>query len=81
MSMYVDIAVNSELIAGVAITRTTSGGEQPDSINTYRWTHARNGDTAVGFVEHRYGNGAIALAHKVLGEIAERHRIAQETNP
>lgn len=63
MSMYVDIAVNSELIAGVAITRTTSGGEQPDSTNTYRWTFARNGDTGrwvrrTPVREQRYRTGA-----------------------
>jgi len=75
--MQVDVTVNTHRIARVIITRTHPDGGPPDRTHTYKWHYSRDGaNEAVGEVEHTYGDGAIALAHKVLGEISERHRIA-----
>lgn len=76
MSIYVDMHINDEPIGSlgsIGITRTTEHGSQPGSVNTYRWVIYRNrGRRTVGFVDHRYGDGAIALVHKVLGDMLER---------
>ncbi|GAS98844.1 Gp86 [Mycolicibacterium canariasense] len=76
MSVYVDVQVNNDPITSVGITRTTSAGSAPDSVNTYRWVvYREQGRKTVGFVEHRYGDGALALTHKVLGAIVENDRL------
>lgn len=76
MGLYVMLEINDDRIGTIAVTRTTCIGEQSDSVNTYRWQYVRDDGSAVGFVQHRFGDGAVALASKVLAEIAERHRIA-----
>jgi len=71
MSLYIDLQVNNDPITSVGITRISSGGTQPDSINTYRWVHYHDqGRKTEGHLEHRYGDGAIALARDVLAAIA-----------
>lgn len=71
MSLYVDLQINNDPIASIGITRTTSNGSQPDSVNTYRWVQYREqGRKTVGFVEHRYGDGAIGLAAKVFAAMS-----------
>ncbi len=77
MSLYVTLEINDARTGTVAITRTTSHGEQPDAVNFYRWQYWRDGESAVGHIEHRYGDGAVVLAAKVLAEVAERHQLAQ----
>ena len=76
--MEVDLKVNTRRIGRIIITRIHPDGSPPDRVHTYTWHYSRDGvNEAVGEVEHTYGDGAIELAHKVIGEIAERHRIAQ----
>jgi hypothetical protein len=80
--MEVDLKVNTHRIGRVIITRIHPDGGPPDRVHTYTWRYSRDGQhEAVGTVEHRYGDGAVELAHKVLGELAERHRIAALTKP
>lgn len=72
MSLYVDVHVNDGALLSVAATRTDGSGCTPDSINTYRWVYYRpGGRRTIGHVEHRYGDGAVALAAKVLAAVAE----------
>lgn len=81
MSLYIDLHVNNRAMLSVEITRETGldrqvdegGPDTPaDEVNTYRWTYAREpGKWTVGHVEHRYGDGAPALAAKVLTAISE----------
>jgi hypothetical protein len=76
--MEVDLKVNTRRIGRVIVTRIHPDGGPPDRVHTYTWRYSRDGQhEAVGTVEHRYGDGAVELAHKVLGELAKRHRIAQ----
>lgn len=39
MSLYIDLQVNNDPITSIGITRISTGGTQPDSVNTYRWVH------------------------------------------
>lgn len=78
MSLEVDLKVNTQRIGRVIVTRIHPDGGPPDRIHTYTWRYSHDGQhETVGTVEHRYGDGAVELAHKVLGELADRHRIAQ----
>lgn len=83
MSLSLTIKINGEQIGYVEITRVhehIANGPDPDSVNEYRWGYNRGGlDWAISHVTHRYGDGAVALAAKVLGEIADRHAIAAES--
>ncbi len=77
MSLYVDLHINNELIAGVAITRVTNDEGEPeqvhddDTVNRYRWDHHTPEGIMSGEVEHRYSEGAITLAQKTFAAIAE----------
>ena len=82
MSVYVDIQINNDPITSIGITRTTSAGSAPDSVNTYRWVLYRDqGKRTVGVVEHRYGDGALALTHKVLGAVLDIERLSRPVVP
>lgn len=75
MSLYVTLAINDDTIGTVAITRTTSHGEQPDSVNFYRWqywTTKQPDPRAIGYIEHRYGDGALTLSRMALDAVIER---------
>lgn len=78
MSLYVELQINDVPIDSVAVTRTTSHGSQPDSVNWYRWVMYRGQGKIIGHVEHRYGDGAVALAAKVLTAIVEAQRVSDE---
>ncbi|MCG7592425.1 hypothetical protein [Mycobacterium sp. PSTR-4-N] len=80
MSLYVKLALNGDGIGDIAITRVTDVGSEPDSVNTYRWLYDRGDDSARGLVTHRFGDGAVVLASKVLAEIALRHQIANQAH-
>jgi hypothetical protein len=85
MALWFDIKIGTERIASVEIVRArpTHNETDLDAVSTYQWTYTRDEGLpgATGYIDHRYGDGAIALAHKVLGLIAERHRIAAEMKP
>jgi len=70
MALHFHLKVNNATISYVEIRRTT-GGTDPDDVNTYRWIYDPVHAFGVlsGEVTHRYGDGAIALAHRALGEI------------
>lgn len=78
MSLYIDLSINDLQISGIAITRTTSHGSDPDSVNFYRWHYATKDETRTGLVEHRYGDGAVVLARLVLQDITVMQQIAGE---
>lgn len=82
MSLYIDIRTGDERIGDIKITRLHDEADPVNtvrSVNTYRWHYTSDGlHEATGLIGHRYGDGALALAHKVLGEITERHAIAKE---
>lgn len=74
MALHFALMVNTDPIGQVVITRT-AGGSAPDDVNRYRWEY---GQTATGRLEiiggqlkHRYGDGALVLAHKVLSAIID----------
>lgn len=77
MSLWIDLHVNEDQILAVGITRETdSNGPDPDAVNTYRWVYHREpGKPTIGHVQHRYGDGATALAAKVLAAIAEHQAV------
>ncbi len=72
MSVYLDLHINDAQLGAIAITRMTSAGGTDDAINTYRWHYACEGHQDMGSVVHRYGDGAVVLAHKVLAAIVDR---------
>lgn len=81
MSLTFELRINTELIGAVEITRESeSYSTDPDSVNTYLWSYSPDGVhwTIPAGIQHRYGDGAILLAHKVLGEVALRYQIAGE---
>lgn len=68
MSLYIDLTINDGPLMAIAVTRQT-GRTGDDAINTYRWVYYRDGGRTIGHVGHRYGDGAIVLARKVLDAI------------
>ena len=78
MSLYLTMVVNDEPIGSVTITRGHDDNTaEVDAVNVYQWRYSREGKSeAAGHIFHRYGDGAVALAHAVLGEITERQRRA-----
>ena len=71
MSLYVDMQIDDDTIHSVGVTRTTSHGSQPDSVNWYRWVMYRDqGKKTIGHVEHRYGDRGVGAG----GEGSGRHR-------
>ncbi|MCV7208373.1 hypothetical protein [Mycolicibacterium canariasense] len=80
MSLYTDIRINGDVIGKVQITRThDDNGTDVDSVNNYRWRYTRESEhsdnDATGEIEHRYGEGAIALVAKVLTHIGNLHAL------
>lgn len=72
MSLHFDIKVNCQRIGSVEIQRMTNVGVRPadDDVSTYRgliWWGVQSLVSDVS-VEHRYGDGALALVHAVIGE-------------
>ena len=65
MSVYIDIAVNDEEIGHLVITRVEAH-IGPNNLHSYRWRYTGKGPgaEATGWVEHRYGDGAMALVAK-----------------
>ncbi|AQT81983.1 hypothetical protein B1R94_26070 [Mycolicibacterium litorale] len=81
MSLDTEIRINGEMIAAVHIVRVEgSTNTDPDSVNDYQWSYspdAQEGNwTISAVIQHRYGDGAIALVHKVIGEVLHRIQMA-----
>ena len=77
MSLIVTIATTEAPVATLGSVRVAGLGSRPDDVNTYRVDKYQFGDTTpVGHVEHRYGDGAMVLAQKMLdkalGQEAQR---------
>lgn len=71
MSLVVSVSVNNNPPIAIVAAQRTSGDTDPASENTYAWeVHHRGADgyheTARGQVQHRYGDGALALVCRVL---------------
>lgn len=76
MALHGEIRVNGQTIGGFDITRQSTlpdGGASPDDVFTYHCnvhqdqTLEGNPAIQVGFdIEHRYGDGALALVAKAL---------------
>jgi hypothetical protein len=80
MSMYVEVRINRTVIGTVEISNVTANGPDPElPIHTYDWTYSGDGGRELqDRIEHRYRDGAIVLAHKVLEQIALRYEIEAE---
>lgn len=78
MSMTIDVRINGQVIGSAEIVnRTCRIGI--DAVNTYRWSYSGDANRVLyDTTEHRYGDGAVVLASKVLAEIALRYEIAAE---
>lgn len=83
MSMFIDVRINRDIIGTVEIHNVTANGPDPElPLHTYDWIFAGDGQRKLdGRVEHRYREGAMVLAHKVLTEIARRYEIAAQVKP
>lgn len=72
--LKLDVKVNNDLIRRIEIQRTTnkevpSGVSDDDQVNTYQWRVYRGDSTewfAIGWIDHRYGDGAMALIGKMM---------------
>lgn len=66
MALHGEVKVNGRAVAWWQAVRV-NGGTQPDDINRYACAVQRTGSPRwAGTVEHRYGDGAVALAAAVL---------------
>ena len=70
MSLVIGIGLNGfRPDLGLITIQRISGTADPDSVNTYRYEiHNHNAFVASGEIEHRYGDGALALLAKVCRE-------------
>lgn len=68
MALIVDIRANTELLERIVATRI-AGSADADSVNTYRVEQfsAPAGTVSSRNLEHRYGDGALALAGRMIG--------------
>lgn len=74
MSLHVTLTINDEPIGSISITRQHDDNVTDiESTNWYRWYYYEGGrHLARGHIDHRYGDGAVILASKVLNEITDR---------
>lgn len=74
--MSIDVRINGEIIGQVDVANRT-GNAVTDEVNRYRWHFVGDGHRVLDDeIMHRYGDGAMVLAAKVLAEIAKRYEIA-----
>jgi hypothetical protein len=76
--MIIEVRINRDVIGTVEIHNVTANGPDPKlPIHTYDWTYGSDhGAKLDGRVTHRFSDGAMVLASKVLDEIAVRYEIA-----
>lgn len=75
MSLFVRVHVNEKLLGEAEIVNKTAQTGR-DVSNTYEWTYRGDaGRILDGTIRHRYGDGAIVLANRVLGDIASRYQV------
>lgn len=81
VSLYIDLRINTDTLGRIMVTRVGDDtSTDPDSVHTYRWRRARNGEFATfGTVHHRYGDGAELLAALVLRDIATTDAVEAAT--
>lgn len=66
MVLWAQVNANNELVASIAIRRTTPGKPRSDDVNEYETEVVFNGRVSQTVVEHRYGDGALVLMRKAL---------------
>lgn len=75
MALIIDIRVNDQPSLAILAAQRVEGTAEPDSIGTYRLDYLWARDPqlhTIGQVEHRYGDGAMVLAAKVLDHFGFR---------
>lgn len=76
--MSIDVTVNGDTIGQVDIENRTRH-TRPDDTNTYAWHYRGDGHRVLtDTVDHRYGDGAMVLASKVMAAIALRYAAATQ---
>lgn len=80
VSLYLDLRIGNDRVADIRVTRQdVQHGNDPERVNTYRWYYTQDGGNEdTGLIQHRFGDGAVVLAQKVLGEIIGRQAITVE---
>jgi len=69
MSLYLDLAIDDQMIGQIVISREFGKECQSDSINQYVWCYlVHDKKIASGCVLHRFGDGAVGLAFSALSE-------------
>lgn len=65
--IQVTVRVNDRPVAEIEIVRGEGEGTTPDTVCSYRYRINRTGEVPfkIGFVDHRYGDGALALVRRV----------------
>lgn len=80
MALIVSVRINDRTLYEIdAVRRTNRGGAllDDDAVSSYEITlHSREGalpwrEVALGYIEHRFGDGALALAQKMARNAAE----------
>ena len=69
MTLHGDISVNHQRIGWWDAQRITTS---PDGLHTYRWRAKGDHGQLTGTLTHRYDEGAVVLASKVLAAYAGR---------
>lgn len=75
--MFVRVRINAGLIGTVEVVREhDDNGTDVGAVNTYRWSYVGEGGRKLdGTIQHRYGDGAIVLAHNALAAVASRYQV------
>ena len=79
MSLIVTIATTDAPVATLGAVRVSGLGSRPDDVNTYRVDKYQFGATTpVGKIDHRYGDGAMVLAQKMLDTVLGQEASSDE---
>lgn len=72
MSLIVEISTLEDTIETLSATRMTLNSSDPNAVNDYivyrvvKYPHGSRVATSIGRVSHRYGDGAVMMARKML---------------
>lgn len=74
MPMQVAITINGGRVANIDIFNRTADLAAP--VHTYEWWFVEGERRLADTLEHRWADGAVVLAAKVLAAVASRYEIA-----